>query len=187
VGIVQKLPVMAKLKRKAQSTTDLLKSPKKRMMEEQQEDTSISPTSRIRILKIDVTSCNGQAIHPNTELGSSDLENIWTQTLGRQAVELAGYTCSKRNKEIKIQYQLKQSMSIRDIAHEQEFNHERTTIVGTDVFRCRIVGLNDVRSAVVGEVVKVTVATPNFDITPVQIIAWMTKFGEVLEDHRYMT
>ncbi len=177
------MPGMArKLKRKAQSTSNLEPSPtKKKMMGE---ETAISPSSRIKILKIDVVSCNGQAIHPNTELGAADLESIWALSLGRQAEELSGYTCSKRNKEIKIQYQLKHPMSIKDLAHEQEFNHERSSIVGTDVFRCKVVGLGDVRTAIIGEIVKVTVATPNFDITPDQIVEWMSKFGDVMDGHR---
>jgi hypothetical protein len=169
-----------KLKRKAQSTSNLEITPSKKKMEVD----PISPSSKINVLKIDVVSCNGQAIHPNTELGSVDLENIWTNTLKRRPEELSGYTCSKKNKEIKIQYQLKQPMSIKIIAPEQEFNHERSSIVGTDVFRCRVIGLNDVRIATAGEEVKVTVAAPNFDITPAQILEWMSKFGDVMDGHR---
>lgn len=75
-------------------------------------------------------------------------------------------------------------MSIRDIASENEFSHERSTVFATDVFKCRVVGLGAVRKADIGEVVKVTVDKPNFDITPEQVVEWMSKFGKVKEGHR---
>jgi hypothetical protein len=149
---------------------------------------AISPTSKIQVLKIDVFSCNGQAIHQSTELGAPDLENIWTQSLGRSLEEVIGYFASKnKSGEIRIQYQLKRPMSIRDIISEQEFTYERSTVFATDNFKCKAIGLNDVRQAQIGEVVKVTVNLPNFDITPDQIIEWISKFGIIKEGHRYTT
>jgi hypothetical protein len=55
----------------------------------------------------------------------------------------------------------------------------------TDNFCIRVVGLGEVRQARVGKTVRVTVNLPNFDITPDQIIEWMSKFGKVKEGHRY--
>jgi hypothetical protein len=148
----------------------------------------ISPTSKIQVFKIDVFQCNNQPIGNSTELGASDLEDIWTRTLKRNLEEISGYTSAKtKNKEIRIQYQLRRPMSIRDIATELEFTHERSSIFATDIFRCRVVGLNEVRQAVPGETVRVVINTPNFDITPDQIVEWMSKFGIVKEGHRYTT
>ncbi len=146
----------------------------------------ISPKSKIILFKIDVISCNGQPIGRSTELGAQDLEAIWRDTLGRNLEELSGYTSNKgrTSQDIRIQYQLKQPMSIKDIASETEFVHERSTLFATDIFRCRILGLNEVRQAAIGESVKVTVSTQNFDITPAQILEWMSKFGKVKEGHR---
>jgi hypothetical protein len=155
---------------------------KRRMMNED----AISPTSKIQVFKIDVIACNGQPIDQTTELGAVDLEDLWTLTIGRALDELSGYSSNKKNKEIRIQFQLKKPMSIREITHEQEFNHERSTTVKTDIFRCRVVGLAEVRQAVIGETVKVTVAQPNFDISVEQILEWLSKFGDIKEGHRYL-
>lgn len=87
--------VMAKNKRKASPPR-----PRKRIMMDPNE---ISPTSKIQVFKLDVVSCNGQAISQSTELGASDLEDIWKRTLGRTLDEIKGYTSSKgKNKEIRI-------------------------------------------------------------------------------------
>jgi hypothetical protein len=171
-----------KLKRKAQPSQSPEVSEKKKTLEMD----VISPTSKIIVFKLDVIACNGQPIGHSTELGSQDLENIWSVTLGRSLEELSGYSSSKvKSKEIRIQYQLKSPMSIRTIANEQEFTHERSTVFATDLFKCRVVGLHEVRQANVGELVKVTVDKPNFDITPDQVIEWLSKFGTVKEGHRY--
>lgn len=172
-------------KRKAQSQLELT-SPKKAMMDPSTSKSAvISPTSKIRIFKLDITSCNGQPISQSIELGASDLENIWTQTLGRKLEEISGYTSTKtKSKEIRIQYQLQQPMSIRDIANEHEFTHERSSVFATDIFRCRVVGLGEVRQAAKGETIKVTVNLPNFDITSDQVTEWMSKYGKVKEGHR---
>ncbi len=181
------LSVMRKLKRKAQSASTLVvPSPTKKKMTFQPPPSEISPSSKILIFKLDVNSCNGQPIDQHTELGAADLENIWTQTFGRSLEELSGYTSSKRNKEIRIQFQLKNPLSIKDIANEQEFTYERSSVFATDLFRCRVVGLGDVRLATIGETVKLTINTPNFDITPDQILEWISKFGKVKEGHRYL-
>lgn len=173
-------------KRKAQTKLETVER-KRIMMEVDNSEQAISPSSKIRIFKLDVINCNGQAISQSTELGAQDLENIWTQTLGRKIEELSGYTSTKtQKKEIRIQYQLKNPMSIRDIANEHEFTHERSSVFATDNFRCRVVGLGEVRQATKGETVKVTVNLPNFDITPEQVVEWMTKFGKVKEGHRYL-
>jgi hypothetical protein len=155
-------------------------------MEEEDNNSTISPSSKIQTLKIDVVSCNGQAIHQSTELGAVDLENIWTQSLGRKLEEVCGYTSLKnKSGEIRIQYQLKRSMSIKEIIKEQEFVYERSTVFATDNFKCKAVGLNEVRLAKVGETVKVTVNLPNFDITVAQIVEWISKFGKIKDGHRY--
>ncbi len=147
---------------------------------------AISPSSKVQVLKIDVFACNGQSIHQSVEFGAVELENIWTQAIGRSLLELSGYTSSKnQNGDIRIQYQLKAPMSIRDIVSEQEFIYERATVFSTDNFKCRALGLGEVRQATIGEKVKITVNLPNFDITPIQIVDWISKFGKIKEGHRY--
>jgi hypothetical protein len=131
-------------------------------------------------------ACSSQPV-ANLELGSLDLELIWTDSLLREITEITGYTSfkAKNNSEIRIQYQLSKPMSIRDIASESEFTHERLGTHGIETLRCRVVGLGEVREAKVGEIVKVTIILPNFEITPEQAVAWIAKFGKVSEGHRY--
>ncbi len=145
----------------------------------------ISPSSRITVFKLDIVACNGKSLN-STELSSADLEAIWTDSLLREASEISGYTSfkTKNNSEIRAQYQLKQAMSIRDIAFEAEFSHERVGPKGVEILKCRVVGLGDVRQAALGDRVKVTLLVSNFDITPDQILGWMSRFGTIHEGHR---
>jgi hypothetical protein len=146
---------------------------------------SISPTSKITVFKLDVVSCNGRDLS-SIEIGASDIEKIWTDCLIREIDEVTGYTSTKSRggTEIRIQYQLRNPMSIRDIAWEAEFNHERETTKGTEILKCRVVGLAALRPAKPGEKVKITVICTNFDITPEQIVEWIAKFGKICEGHR---
>jgi hypothetical protein len=174
---------MTRPKRKANSPHSKV-PPKKKMNEVDMAET-ISPSSKITVFKIDVISCSSQPIS-SLELGAEDLENIWTDSLLRELDEIGGYTSfkAKNNTEIRIQYQLSKPMSIRSIATEPEFNHEKTGAKGTEVLRCRVVGLGEVRVAEVGEIVKATIVLPNFEITPAQALEWISKFGKVQEGHR---
>ena len=149
-------------------------------------DDNISPTSKINTLKIDIFLCNGLPISQSTEFSAEDLEKIWTQGLRRNLDEIIGYTSgrTKGNKEFRLQYQLKKPMSIREVATEQEFNHERSSIFATEIFQCRVVGLGSIRRAEIGETVRVTVSKPNFDITPEQVVEWMSRYGKIAEGHR---
>ncbi len=149
---------------------------------------TISPSSKILVFKLDITSCNGQPLK-NTELSSQDLEDIWSISLIRDLDELKGYssTKAKNSSEIRIQFQLRKPMSIKDIAWESEFNHERTGPRGVEVLRCKVVGLGAVRQSDIGETVKIAVLLPNFDITPGQLIQWISVYGVVLENHGYTT
>jgi hypothetical protein len=174
---------MKKLKRKA--TSPQPKAPPKKKMNEVEMAEIISPSSKINVFKVDVISCSSQSIS-SLELGAEELENIWTDSLLRELSEIGGYTSfkAKNNTEIRIQYQLAKPMSLRSIATEAEFNHERTGARGTEVLRCRVVGLGEIRIANIGEIVKATVILPNFEITPEQAIEWISKFGKVQEGHR---
>ncbi len=188
---------MGKLKRKA-SNSKLQNSPKKKTAEittpikktkmaEKMEvpPNPISPSSKISIFKLDLISCNGRDLS-STEIGASDIEKIWTEGIIRDIAELDGYTHYKVNggSEVRIQYQLKRPMSIRDVALEAEFTFERTSAKGTENIRCRVVGLNNLRPAVVGEVVKVSIIKPNFDVTPEQALEWISRFGKIHDGHR---
>ncbi len=146
---------------------------------------SISPTSKVVVFKLDIISCNGKPLN-STEIGSADLENIWTDSLLREISEVSGYTSSKtkNNAEVRAQYQLVQPLSLRSIAFEAEFNHERLGPKGVEVLRCRVVGLNNIRQANVGEKIKATLLLPNFDVTPEQLVAWISRYGKIHEGHR---
>jgi hypothetical protein len=122
-----------------------------------------------------------------TELCAADLESIWTNSLLRKLPELSGYTSSKtrNNTEIRIQYLLKAPLAIKDISQEAEFNHERTLAAqGVEILRCRIVGLSNLRQVEVGERVRITVVNASFDISPPQIVEWISKFARVYDGHR---
>ncbi len=149
------------------------------------DEPNISPSSKISIFKIDVYSCNGKDLS-QVELAAPDLEKIWTEGIIRDISELSGYSSTKvkNNSEIRIQYQLKRPMSIRDIALESDFAFERSAARGVEILRCRVVGLSNLRPAALGERVKVSVIKPNFDVLPEQVIEWLSHYGRVHEGHR---
>jgi hypothetical protein len=148
---------------------------------------AISPTSKVTLFKIDVFQCNGKPLK-DIELCSADLENIWKESLLRELSDLSGYTSTKtkNNSEIRIQYQLKHALSIRSIAAEAEFGHERLGANGVEILRCRVVGLGNIRRADIGEKVKITVILPSFDILPEQIIEWLSRYVRVYDGHGYV-
>jgi hypothetical protein len=147
--------------------------------------TEISPSSKIKIFKLDVISCNGRDLS-GVEIGAATLEKIWTDSIIRELDDLIGYTAikSKGGTEIRLQYQLKNPMSIREIAWESEFNHEQEGPRGTEILRCRVVGLSGIRQPTIGEKVRVTFVSNNFDVTPDQMIEWISRYGKVHEGHR---
>jgi hypothetical protein len=144
----------------------------------------LSPTSKINVLKLDVISCNGRDVSL-VELGAADLEKIWTEGILRDLGELTGYTSHKGDSTIRVQYQLKKPMSLRDIVLEAEFNFERSTARGLEILKIRVVGLSGLRPAEIGERVKLSIIKPNFDVSPEQAIKWVSKFGRVHANHRY--
>jgi hypothetical protein len=146
---------------------------------------AVSPSTKLSLFKVDIILCNGKPLS-NLELCSADLENIWTDTLLRSINELCGYTSAKtrNNTELRVQYQLKVPIAIKSIASEAEFNHERVGPRGVEILRCRIVGLSNVRQVNIGERVKVTIINPSFEISPEQLIEWISKFARVHEGHR---
>ncbi len=143
-----------------------------------------SPSSKINILKLDVVSCNGRDISL-VELGAADLEKIWTEGILRNLGELTGYTSYKTDTVIRVQYQLKKPMSLRDVVLEAEFNFERSTARGLEILKIRVVGLSGLRPAAIGERVRLSIIKPNFDVSPEQAIEWISRFGRVHENHRY--
>jgi hypothetical protein len=180
-----KVQISSKKKSSQVTPPKSITQPKKVAMVDFMDTTgAVSPTSKITLFKLDVFQCNGKQLR--TELGAADLESIWTNSLLRDLRELSGYTSSKtkNDSEIRIQYQLKKPMSIRSIAFEAEFNHERSGPQGIENLRCRVVGLNNIRAVEIGEKVRLTLLVPNFDIIPEQLIEWMSKFARIHEGHR---
>jgi hypothetical protein len=175
-----------KRKRKAKTKLEVTPTvPKQPKMAVPTQVDQLSPTSKISIFKIDIFSCNGKPLN-GIEVGAADLESIWSETLLRELDEISGYTSSKtKENEIRVQFQLKNPMSLRSIAFEAEFSHERAGSKGVEILRCRVVGLNNIRPATIGEKVKITIIKNNFDVTPDNIINWLSKYGKVHEGHRY--
>jgi len=55
----------------------------------------LSPSTKLKVFKVEATQCNGKPIHKNTELSDEDIEKIWTISLGRDWIEIEGFKQKK--------------------------------------------------------------------------------------------
>jgi hypothetical protein len=143
-----------------------------------------SPTSKVRIVKIDVVSVNGNRI--SEDLPIKTLIELWKSLDTEIAIE----GCSSHRRPggaIRVNYCLKELICLGEIHPEPEFVFERTTTLRTDAFQCKIVGLNDVRAPKVGETVIVCITRTHFAV-PLEIIEeWIAKFGTIVTKPRLVT
>jgi hypothetical protein len=140
-----------------------------------------SPTSKVRLVKIDIVTINGTKI--SEDLPVKTLIELWKSL--ETEVEVEG--CSSHRRPggiIRVNFSLKELICLGEIHPEPEFVFERTTALKTDAFQCRIVGLNDVRPPKVGETITVCVTRTHFSV-PLEIVEeWIAKFGTIITKPR---
>ncbi len=141
-----------------------------------------SPTLKTNLVKIDILTKNGGKL--NEDLPTKTLIDIW-KSLDTE-VEVDG--CSSHKKHggvIKAHFFLKVPICLGELHPQPEFTYERTTPLATDTFECRIIGLNEVRKPVPGEIVTACITRTHFGATAEAIQEWISKFGEVVTKPRY--
>jgi hypothetical protein len=143
-----------------------------------------SPTAKTNHVKIEIYSKNGGKL--NEDLSTKTLIEIW-KLLDTDA-EIDG--CSSHKKHggvIKAYFFLKSQISLGELHPEPEFSYEMTTLLATDTFQCRIIGLNEVRNPKPGEIVMACITRTHFNATAEIIEQCISKFGEVVTKPRYCT
>jgi hypothetical protein len=140
-----------------------------------------SPSSKVRLVKVDITTKNGNRI--SEDLPVKTLIELWKSL--ESDVEVEGCSSHRRpGGGIRVTYSLKNLISLGELHPEPEFVYERTTPIQTDSFQCRIVGLHDVRPPKVGETVTVCITRTHFSV-PLEIIEeWLSKFGTIVTKPR---
>jgi len=153
----------------------------------------LSPTTKLKVFKIEAIQCNGKPLHKNTELSDEDIEKIWTTSLGRDWIEIDGFkqkkvTFTKQKKEvtnIKIIYELCLDEPLREIVDHPEIQYQRLSLFGPETFTLKVQGLQDLREAEIGEIVTVNIRGTDFEVKAFEILEWMERFGVIVGDHRY--
>jgi len=158
-----------------------------------QEVAGLSPKTKLKVFKLEAHLCNGKPLHKNTELSDEDIEKIWTIALERDWIEIEGFkqkkvTFVKQKKEvtkINILYELGLDKPLRDIVDFPEITYFRQALFGPETFTLKVLGLNDLREAKIGEKVKVNIRGTDFEVKPVEILEWMERLGTLIGDYRY--
>jgi hypothetical protein len=140
-----------------------------------------SPTIKARLVKIDIVTINGAKI--TEDLPVKTLVEIWKSL--DSDIEVEGCSSHRRpGGGIRVNYCLKDLVTLGELNPEPDFVFERTTPLRTDAFQCKIVGLNDVRPPKPGENITVCITRTHFSV-PLEIIEeWIGKFGTIITKPR---
>jgi len=168
-------------KRKMSLDTEMSTPPKKPKLD----PNLLTPTSKVEVVKFEAFLCNGKTIEKTSDLGDQDVVNIWTKALKLDWDDVKGCKHKKIENVIKVTYQLADPTTIRAIINDPEFTYERQALKGPETFTIRVLGLNTIREAKIGEIVKINARGTMFEVKPAQILRWMEKFGDVIGDYRY--
>jgi len=141
----------------------------------------LSPSSKAHTLVLEAHLCNGKALTKDINLGDTDIENIWCEILKRDWLEVNGFKQKKvANNSIRITYELVIDEPIRSIVSDPEIIYARKSLFGPQSFTLRVIGLNEIREANLGEKVRVNARGTDFVVKPVEILEWMEQFGEIV-------
>jgi len=145
----------------------------------------LSPNSKAHTLVLEAHLCNGKSLTKDINFGDTDIENIWCEVLKRDWLEINGFKQRKvADNAIRIIYELVIDEPIRSIVDDPEVTYARKSLFGPQTFTLRVIGLNEIREANIGDKVRVNARGTDFVVKPVEILEWMEHFGEIVGEHR---
>lgn len=110
---------------------------------------------------------------------SLGIKRIWVEALGQSSENLLRQAnFIGPNETFRVNYRLTQPQYLADVIKNPELSYQRISASGSvDTYTGRILDLDTIEEAKVGETVTVVIKQTNAELLEEQIAEWLSRFG----------
>lgn len=135
------------------------------------------------VVRIEINRVNGTPF--DHTLAGKDIKAIWTSALGLD-IDLLQRYASYRNPSgfLRVNFRLKTPTQLERIVSGPEIQFEKPTLNGIDVYSGRVLDIDTIAEAKLGDTVTVIVKRTSAELSEEQITEWLMRFGKILSSPR---
>jgi len=135
------------------------------------------------VLRIEITHLNGRPF--KEVLSNSVIKEIWVSSLKLKPEYLLRQANFRGpNDSFRINYRLSESAYLSELVTNPDVVFEKVTSTGTNVYTGRVLDVESIEEAKIGETVTVIIKRTNAELSEEQISQWLMRFGKIISPPR---
>jgi len=145
---------------------------------------NVSPGGKTAVVRVELSLLNGCPF--DHVLPTNEILEIWNKALNLKHIPLVRQANFRGpNNTFRINYRLKDSAYLSELISNPEITYERKGSRGTDVYTGRVLDVESIEEAKLGETVTVIIKRSNAELSEDQIAEWLIRFGKIVLPPRY--
>jgi len=142
-----------------------------------------TPGDKTYVLRIEITHVNGRLF--KEVLSNADIKDIWVSALKLKPEYLLRQANFRGpNDSFRINYRLTEPAYLSELVTNPDICYEKTNPSGIDVYTGRVLDIESIEEAKIGETVRVVIKRSNAELSEEQIAQWLMRFGKIVEQPR---
>jgi len=146
---------------------------------------NLTPGGKTRVVRIEISLLNGQTF--DHILSKVDIIAIWKIALKLEHVPFVRQANFRGpNDSFRVNYRLADPQFLSDLIVNPEITYEVESKSGSgvDVYTGRVLDVEDIEEAKLGDTVTVIIKRSNAELSEEQIAAWLMRFGKIVSQPR---
>lgn len=145
---------------------------------------NLTPGGKTRVVRVEINQLNGRRF--DHCLSTQDVVEIWTNSLKLKPEYLLRQASFRGpNDSFRINYRITEPAYLSELITNPDVVFEKKSIAGIDTYTGRVLDIDDIEEAKIGEVVTVVIKRSNAELSEEQIALWLMRFGHIVNQPRY--
>lgn len=146
---------------------------------------NVSPGGKTAVVRVELSLLNGCPF--DHVLPTNEIIEVWNKALNLKHIPLVRQANFRGpNKTFRINYRLKDPAFLSELINNPEISYERKGSRGIDVYSGRVLDVESIEEAKIGETVTVIIKRTNAELSEDQINEWLIRFGKIVLPPRYV-
>jgi len=145
---------------------------------------NLSPSGKTKVVRVEISHLNGRLF--DHTLPVADIIEIWKKALKLGHIPMPRQANFRGpNNTFRINYGLQEPNYLSDLINNPDITYEKKISSGIDTYTSRVLDIETIEEAKLGEVVTVIVKRTNAELSEEQIANWLMRFGKIVLQPRY--
>lgn len=146
---------------------------------------NLTPGGKTRVVRIELSLLNGRSF--DHCLSTTDIISIWSGALRLKSEYLLRQASFRGpNNTFRVNFRLTEPAYLSELITNPDISYEKKTLTGVDTYTGRVLDIDNIEEAKLGEVVTVIIKRTNAELSEEQVAQWLMRFGKIISHPRYV-